>query len=95
MPHPTRKGCAYIQKTARRATVKQPDDPNQRICANCSNQYFVDDSGFPVTENDCFYHWGRLYKFRGMSSKVFLVFVPFRSSRIRSGIYQTSRAIVQ
>uniref|UniRef100_A0A905QX24 Exonuclease domain-containing protein n=1 Tax=Rhodnius prolixus TaxID=13249 RepID=A0A905QX24_RHOPR len=64
MPHPTRKGCAYIQKTARRATVKQPDDPNQRICANCSNQYFVDDSGFPVTENDCFYHWGRLYKFR-------------------------------
>lgn len=60
----SKSGMGYIEKSARRYDVKQPDDPNLRICANCSNNYYVDDKGFPVKEYDCFYHWGRLARTR-------------------------------
>ncbi|XP_066902290.1 RNA exonuclease 1 homolog [Halyomorpha halys] len=60
----SKSGIGYIEKSARRYDVKQPDDPNSRICANCSNNYYVDDKGFPVKEYDCFYHWGRLARTR-------------------------------
>lgn len=58
-------GCGYIDKAARRYSAKQPDDESMRICANCSKEYYVSEAGFPVEENKCSYHWGKLRRYRG------------------------------
>lgn len=58
------QNCGYIEKSARRASVAQPKDSSMRICVHCSKNYFVDESGFPLEENDCYYHWGKLRKVR-------------------------------
>ncbi|XP_020285426.1 RNA exonuclease 1 homolog isoform X2 [Pseudomyrmex gracilis] len=41
--------------------------PNERICSRCGQTYMVNKHGFAVLQQNCIFHWGRKFTFRGES----------------------------
>lgn len=41
--------------------------PNERICIRCGKPYMVDLQGLAIQPQNCIYHWGRKFTFRGES----------------------------
>lgn len=41
--------------------------PNEKICGRCGQSYMVNRHGFAVQQQNCIYHWGRKFTFRGES----------------------------
>ncbi|PSN34218.1 hypothetical protein C0J52_13128 [Blattella germanica] len=58
-PHPKEKGMAIVR-------LQQPvsSTPKKRVrtCSRCGCSYRINESGFQVTEEQCTYHWGKLYQ---------------------------------
>jgi hypothetical protein len=67
-PHPEEKGVAIVHLPP--GTVKKtPLSPDRkrvlRVCCRCNQGYSVNRDGFQVKDEQCIYHWGRLYQTRG------------------------------
>ncbi len=65
MPDPAEKGKAIVKEDPLRPRKPQPSEPDRRNCDRCLREYRVDDSGRQVDQEECMFHWGRLYKMRG------------------------------
>ncbi|KAF7989508.1 hypothetical protein HCN44_008182 [Aphidius gifuensis] len=39
--------------------------PNERYCSRCNQSYMVDKHGLAVRQQNCIYHWGRKFTYRG------------------------------
>ncbi|PNF19437.1 hypothetical protein B7P43_G03609 [Cryptotermes secundus] len=66
-PHPEEKGVAIVHLPP--GTVKKtPLSPDRkrvlRVCCRCNQAYSVNRDGFQVKEEQCIYHWGRLFQTR-------------------------------
>jgi RNA exonuclease 1 len=67
-PHPEEKGVAIIRVpsgTVRRTPLSPDRKCVLRVCCRCNQGYSVNKNGFQVKEEQCVYHWGRLYMTRG------------------------------
>lgn len=38
---------------------------NERYCSRCNQSYMVDKHGLAVQQQNCIYHWGRKFTYRG------------------------------
>jgi len=43
----------------------QPADKSKRRCDRCGRTYSVDEAGIQLDDEECIYHWGRKYRFKG------------------------------
>jgi hypothetical protein len=67
-PHPEEKGVAVLHLppgTARRTPLSPDRKRVLRVCCRCNQGYSVNKNGFQVKEEQCIYHWGRLFQTRG------------------------------
>lgn len=67
-PHPEEKGVAIVHLPP--GTVKKtPLSPNRkrvlRVCSRCNQGYSVNKNGFQIKDEQCVYHWGRMFQTRG------------------------------
>ncbi|XP_068082191.1 RNA exonuclease 1 homolog [Anabrus simplex] len=60
--HPEEEGKAIIFKYYKKPPVILNEF--QRSCARCSKTYFIDKRGLQVKEDQCVYHWGRVFQMR-------------------------------
>lgn len=58
---PGKPGCVYIDKSSYfRNKYQGPTEGPFRKCLNCGLEYAVDEeTGIPLTKNDCHHHWGK------------------------------------
>ncbi|XP_034933898.1 RNA exonuclease 1 homolog isoform X2 [Chelonus insularis] len=65
-PHPDGpKGRAKIYTVCQRNQSRLSKVPNERICTRCGQSYMVNKHGVAVDQQNCIYHWGRKFTFRG------------------------------
>jgi RNA exonuclease 1 len=67
-PHPEEKGVAIMHVppgTVRRTPLSPDRKRVLRTCCRCNQGYSVNKNGFQLKEEQCFYHWGRLFQTRG------------------------------
>ena len=66
-PHPQDKNTALIHLNdftkAKFADAVFKD--NKKKCTRCRKIYAVNKNGFQVSNEQCLYHWGKIYKPRG------------------------------
>lgn len=62
---PREKGRAVVREDPWRPRKPQPSDPRKRNCDRCLKMYQVDETGHQLEQEECVYHWGRLFKKRG------------------------------
>lgn len=60
MIHEEEKGVAVIHNFYKKPFI--PKTPLQRMCTRCSKIYYVNHQGNAVKEENCVYHWGRLFQ---------------------------------
>lgn len=67
-PHPEEKGVAVMHLPPGTAK-KMPLSPNRkrvlRMCSRCNQGYSVNRNGLQVKDEQCVYHWGRMFQTRG------------------------------
>ncbi|GIY75100.1 RNA exonuclease 1 homolog [Caerostris darwini] len=63
LPHPTELGKAVIEGIYASKT-QFCNDPFKRTCCRCQKTYYVNVDGDYVRDEECDFHWGRLWKKR-------------------------------
>ncbi|KAF8768269.1 RNA exonuclease 1 homolog [Argiope bruennichi] len=63
LPHPTELGRAVIEGVYASKT-QFCNDPFKRTCCRCQKTYYVNVDGDYVRDEECDFHWGRLWKRR-------------------------------
>ncbi|CAL1300086.1 unnamed protein product [Larinioides sclopetarius] len=63
LPHPTELGRAVIEGIYANKT-QFCNDPFKRTCCRCQKTYYVNVDGDYVRDEECDFHWGRLWKRR-------------------------------
>lgn len=53
----------YVINTRNHSIISKV--PNERFCSRCNQPYIIDRFGFPVKLENCIYHYGRKFTFRG------------------------------
>ncbi|XP_043477222.1 RNA exonuclease 1 homolog isoform X2 [Leptopilina heterotoma] len=65
-PHPDGprgRAKVYVINTRNHSIISKV--PNERFCSRCNQPYIIDRFGFPVKQENCIYHYGRKFTFRG------------------------------
>ncbi|XP_051157273.1 RNA exonuclease 1 homolog isoform X2 [Leptopilina boulardi] len=65
-PHPDGprgRAKVYVINTRNHSIISKV--PNERFCSRCNQPYIIDRFGIPVKKENCIYHYGRKFTYRG------------------------------
>ncbi|XP_069694288.1 RNA exonuclease 1 homolog [Periplaneta americana] len=65
--HPEEKGVAIIHLppgTSRKAPSSPSLKRTLRVCCRCNHSYTVNKNGFQIKDEQCVYHWGRMFQMK-------------------------------